>query len=73
MEGSLHFTASSVNPGTNRGKFQLKSGEDRRMVLTSAGKARGAVPAELRRAYLAGMTPLVPDGSGKASGNMLLL
>jgi hypothetical protein len=38
------------------------------MVLTSAGKARGAVPAELRRAYLAGMSPLVPVAAGRLPG-----
>jgi hypothetical protein len=53
----------------HRGKFQLKSGGDRRMVLTSAGE-RGGV--ELERAP-GGIVPPCSCGSGKASGNMLLL
>ncbi len=54
---------------SHRGKFQLKSGGDRRMVLTSAGE-RGGV--EFGRAA-GGIVPPCSCGSGKASGNMLLL
>src|ERR1700683_4686091 len=38
VEESLHFAAVRVNLRADRRKFQLKSGGDRRMVLTSAGR-----------------------------------
>jgi len=69
VEESLHFAAGAVNFGLASRNFQLKSCEDRRMVLTSAGDAQGA---GLWR-ETGGVVPPCSCGTGKASRNMLLL
>jgi hypothetical protein len=53
IEESLHFAATAVNRRGYGGKFRLKSGQVRRMVLTSA-VLRGlfAQPAELPPLFL---------------------
>jgi hypothetical protein len=51
--GILHFVATAVNSRAELREFRLKSGPDRRMVLTSAvWRSLGTLPAELPPLFL---------------------
>jgi|HubBroStandDraft_2_1064218.scaffolds.fasta_scaffold69776_3 hypothetical protein len=72
MEGALSTQGlrdSVTLSDVDHNKYQLKSGGDRRMVLTSA---EGVVVQEPGCA-IGGDVPPRSCGSGKASGNELLL